>query len=128
MRSSLRSRAEFLRIQNGSLRASSAHFVFLIGPSSLGPGAASRLGVVVTKKVGNAVARNRVKRVARETFRKLSDFVPIGVDLVVIAKSHAPTLSQAEVQQEWEKTRNGVAKAVARLALGAAKHHLAPRP
>ncbi|MEO8875631.1 MAG: ribonuclease P protein component [Polyangiaceae bacterium] len=114
MRASLRSRAEFLRIQNGALRASSAHFVFLVGPSTLGLDALPRLGVVVTKKVGNAVARNRVKRVARETFRKLPDFVPIGVDLVVIARAHAPELSQAAVQQEWERARAGVAKAAAK--------------
>jgi ribonuclease P protein component len=111
MRASLRSRAEFLRIQNGALRASSAHFVFLVGPSSLGPSAAPRLGIVVTKKVGNAVVRNRVKRTARETFRKLPDFVPAGIDLVVIARAKAETLTQSQVQQEWERARSNVAKA-----------------
>ena len=112
MRASLRSRAEFLRIQNGALRASSAHFVFLVGPSTLGPSAAPRLGIVVTKKVGNAVVRNRVKRTARETFRKLPHFVPAGIDLVVIARAHAETLTQRQVQDEWERAHTGVAKAV----------------
>lgn len=111
MRASLRSRAEFLRIQNGALRASSAHFVFLVGPSSQGPSASPRLGIVVTRKVGNAVVRNRVKRTARETFRKLPDFVPIGIDLVVIARAKAETLTQSQVEQEWERARGGVAKA-----------------
>lgn len=127
MRASLRSRAEFLRIQNGSLRASSAHFVFLVGPSTLGPNAASRLGIVTTRKLGNAVVRNRVKRTARETFRKLPDFVPIGVDLVVIARSRAETLTQPQVQEEWERARGSVAKAVARVAHVVPKDHVAPR-
>lgn len=118
MRASLRSRAEFLRIQNGALRASSAHFVFLVGPSTLGPSAASRLGIVVTKKVGNAVVRNRVKRTARETFRKLPDFVPIGIDLVVIARANAHTLTQLQAQEEWERARSGVAKAVKKAVSG----------
>jgi ribonuclease P protein component len=116
MRASLRSRAEFLRIQNGALRASSAHFVFLVGRSMLGPTAPPRLGIVVTRKVGNAVVRNRVKRTARETFRKLPDFVPTGIDLVVIARAQAETLTQSQVQQEWERARSNVAKAVKKAA------------
>lgn len=59
-----------MRIQKGALKTSSAHYLFLVGASALGPNATARLGIVVTKKLGNAVVRNRVKRTARETFRK----------------------------------------------------------
>ncbi|MGH7282732.1 MAG: ribonuclease P protein component [Polyangiaceae bacterium] len=128
MRRSLRSRADFVRIQKGSLKASSAHYLFLVGASALGPNAAARLGIVVTKKLGNAVVRNRVKRTARETFRKMPDFVPNGIDLVVIARAKAETLSQPEVQTEWERTRAAVAKIAARVAPIADRHHVARRP
>ena len=127
MRASLRSRGEFLRIQNGALRASSAHFVFLVGPSTQGADAAPRLGIVVTRKIGNAVVRNRVKRTARETFRKVPNFVPIGVDLVVIARARAETLTQQQVQEEWERARSAVAKAATKVAPPVPKHHVAPR-
>lgn len=46
----------------------------------------ARLGVSISKKVGGAVERNRLKRVLRERFVPLRDGVPSGTDLVVIAR------------------------------------------
>jgi ribonuclease P protein component len=46
----------------------------------------ARLGVSISKKVGGAVERNRLKRVLRERFVALRDGVPSGTDLVVIAR------------------------------------------
>ena len=65
----------------------------------------SRLGLVVTKKVGNAVARARLKRVCRECFRLWPGFVPEGIDLVVIAKIGADELGLAAVRTEWQRAR-----------------------
>jgi ribonuclease P protein component len=61
----------------------------------------SRIGIVVTRKVGNAVARNRIKRVCRECFRQWPDLLPPGVDLVVIARQGADALGLAEARAEW---------------------------
>lgn len=49
------------------------------------PGA-SRLGLSVSRKVGDAVVRNRVKRVLREQFSQHSAAIPAGIDVVVIAR------------------------------------------
>jgi len=53
-----------------------------------GPSLAGRLGLTVTKKVGNAVVRNRIKRLVREWIR-LHGWVPTGWDMVVVAKDSA---------------------------------------
>ncbi len=116
-----------MRIQKGAIRASSKHFLFLLGASSLGGEADSRLGVVASKKVGNAVARNRVKRVVRETFRKVPGFVPNGVDLVVIARVSADELTQLEVAAEFEAVRGLVKKQVAKVAPLTREGHVARR-
>ncbi len=49
----------------------------------------SRLGLSVSKKVGNAVVRNHWKRRIREAFRKQRSQLPVGMDLVVRPKRGA---------------------------------------
>lgn len=67
-------------------------------PNQLG---GNRLGVVVSRKVGNAVVRNRWKRRIREAFRQL-DSRGQGVDLVVLPRrNRAPEF--AEVQQSLRR-------------------------
>jgi len=70
----------------------------LVAPS--GPGAAPdarRLGISASRRVGNAVVRNRVKRGVREWFRAGRDRLPRGVDVVVIARRPAAELDVAGV-------------------------------
>jgi ribonuclease P protein component len=53
------------------------------------PAAPARLGLSVSRKVGGAVERNRVKRALRERFAELAPALPEGLDVVVIARPGA---------------------------------------
>ena len=67
----------------------------------------TRVGLTVSRKVGNAVIRNRVKRWLREAIRQQFALVPQGFDAVVIAHPQAAKSSLQELQQElnrgWQK-------------------------
>ena len=53
----------------------------------------NRLGITAGKKIGNAVKRNRAKRIIREAYRAAEPKLPIGLDLVVVARSSLPEQS-----------------------------------
>ncbi len=59
-----------------------------------------RLGLVVSRKVGNAVTRNRVKRHIREFFRQNRHRMPPGMQLVVVARAASAALSGNACMQE----------------------------
>ncbi|MCD7775667.1 MAG: ribonuclease P protein component [Clostridiales bacterium] len=46
-----------------------------------------RIGITASKKIGNAVQRNRARRVIREAFRMLQDNVSPGFDIVFVART-----------------------------------------
>ena len=78
-------RAEYTACYNGGGRLFTKYFV--VFARSSGTSGAGRLGLAVTKKCGNAVARNRIKRVLRAFFRLHQDEMP-PMDIVVTPKKH----------------------------------------
>jgi ribonuclease P protein component len=102
-------------VQNGGVRVTTPHFVLLLrgrAASAAGPG---RLGITASKQVGNAVARNRSKRLVREAFRLDPGLLPEGIDLVVIVRAGTPELGLAQVRAEWAAVRGLVVKRAAAL-------------
>lgn len=58
----------------------------------------SRLGITVSKKVGNAVVRNKTKRRIKEIYRSEVENIKPGYDLIFVAKNHVPDLSFQELR------------------------------
>lgn len=60
----------------------------------------ARVGIVTSKRVGNAVVRNRVRRLLREIFRAMRPRLIPGVWLVAVAKSSAAKATLAALSEE----------------------------
>jgi len=93
----LRKRPEFKNLARTGEKIHTPNFVVITQENDQ---CESRLGVTVSSKVGNAVVRNRVKRVLREIFRKCRDEIRPNRDVLIIARDGAAKLSLWEVMSE----------------------------
>jgi len=97
----LRRRAEFQRVQRDGARAQTDHFV--ICAARFPDTQTVRLGTAISRRVGNAVVRNRIKRRIRECFRLgLRLKFPAGTSVVVIGRAGAGALVMGSVMGELD--------------------------
>lgn len=96
----IRRRADFLRISKEGAKYNSPHFRIWICPNQL---PYRRLGIVVSKKVGSAVKRNRVKRLIREFFRLHKEEFLKSCDFIIQAKEGADNLTFGQVSAELQE-------------------------
>ena len=92
----LRKRSQFLKCSASGLKIHSAHFIVLFDGSAL---EGTRVGFTVSKKVGNAVARNAIKRRLREFYRQNKPLFTRG-DFNIVAKRGAEALGFHHVSAE----------------------------
>lgn len=90
----VRRRPEYLTIQNRGRRLSGSHLLLFGLPGT------GRLGITVSRKVGGAVDRNRVKRWVRDCFRRARAEFPAALDLVVVARPGAAGAGHRAVCRE----------------------------
>lgn len=100
----LRKRREFLGVQGRGRRLPGKAFQFFVlkrddfGGANVA--ARARFGITVTRKIGNAVIRNRIKRIVREGCRHLGDQFAPGLDVVVLARDGAQRTEAAAFRAE----------------------------
>ena len=98
----IRRRAEFLAVQSGGRKLHGRHLLAIALEQTLPTG---RLGITVTKKVGNAVVRNRIKRQLREVWTALLPEIERGRDYVLIVR---PGLADAVEARGFDWLRERV--------------------
>lgn len=93
----LRRRRQYLAVQRSPNRVVTPHFIVYGRTNGRSH---TRLGITVSRKVGKAVVRNRVKRLVREAFRRNRGALPTGLDLVLVARAGRPATEQVAVVTE----------------------------
>ena len=106
----LRKRADFLAANRG-IRVARPGFVLLVNRDAAGEDL-MRYGITITKKIGNAVVRNRMKRRFRELLREAlpASGIP-GADHVLIGRDGG-------IERDFAKLREELAAALSRAAAG----------
>src|SRR4051812_21469379 len=88
--------AEFERVYRQGRSKANRFLVLYVFPREVGDDAGPRLGLSVSRRVGGAVDRTRVKRVLREAFWQEAERLPEGADYVVVARPEARGLAERE--------------------------------
>jgi ribonuclease P protein component len=110
---------DFQALIKGGNRTDSDCFAILYAPNGLGR---SRLGITVSKRVGRAVIRNRVKRLVREHFRQHKGLFSDSYDVNVIAKGGIADLSSERVRGALDASVRDILKDCKHEAVSAGTH------
>ncbi len=110
----LRKRREFVRLNKQAIRDFQRGFILQVLPNQATEDSV-RIGFTATKRIGNAVVRNRVKRRMRALWRDIlrDEKIPLsGYDFVLIAKAETATLPYQNLLESLHQSlRRGIYKA-----------------
>ncbi len=100
-------RREFIALANSGRRIQNEYFIAVFSPGCHGR---SRLGITVTKKVGGAVKRNRIKRLVREFFRLNRQSLSGEWDINIIAKYQIADITSEQAYQSLQNIINRISR------------------
>lgn len=104
----VKKRLEFQTAQGTGRKAVLPHFILLLYARAMDGEA--RLGIVASRRIGNAVIRNRAKRLVREAFRATRNLFTPGMDVVVIVRRPLEGMKLEDVRREWTSRADLLAK------------------
>lgn len=91
---------DFDRALRSGRRARSASLAVYVSDNGLGR---PRVGLTVSRKLGSAVVRNRIKRRLRELAWPLAQRTQVGRDVVIVARGRAMGVEPARLREELEE-------------------------
>ncbi|MFP4081964.1 MAG: ribonuclease P protein component [Candidatus Aminicenantes bacterium] len=94
----IRKKKDFLFLYRKGKRYRGKYFSLIYLANNL---SSSRIAIVASKKVGNAVKRNKIKRWMRELFRRNKNLLNKPMDIVIIPKKDIADLSWSALQKEY---------------------------
>lgn len=89
----LNNNKDFLTLYKKGKYSASAYSVIYVRPNGK---PYNRLGITAGKKVGNAVCRNRAKRLIRLAYRQAETSIPVGIDIVIVARARLCAVKSTE--------------------------------
>lgn len=92
---SLKKNSQFQFVYKNGKSYANKYFVMYVKENGL---EINRIGISVSKKVGNSVVRHRVTRLVRESYRLHESIFNSGLDIVVVARQSAATVGYEEVE------------------------------
>ena len=96
----LKENRDFRRVYNKGKSFVSPYFVLYMNKNRFGD---TRLGLTVGKKIGNAVKRNRAKRVITAAFSTVCPHISEGYDFVIVARTRMLNVKSTEVTSSLTK-------------------------
>lgn len=95
---SLKNSREFAAVYNDGKSKANKYLVMYVLPNDLNE---IRIGISVSKKVGNSIVRHRLTRLIRETYRLHKEELACGFDIVVIARASAKDKSYWQIESAF---------------------------
>jgi len=95
----IRKKKDFFDLYRKGRRVRGKYFHLVFQPNKL---EYSRMAVVVSKKIGKAAKRNRIKRWFRELFRRNKELLPLPCDLIFIAQKDMANLTWEGLKEEYK--------------------------
>ena len=92
---SLKKNSDFKNVYSNGKSYANKYLVMYMLENNIGR---NRIGISVSKKVGNSVVRHRVTRLIRESYRLHENIFNSGLDIVIVARKSASTVKYIEIE------------------------------